>query len=80
MGWPIPCCCSALVTFVFVLIQQTVYQAGRVEGVLRLEVPPVNLGYEQVHAGAAVGDSGEVASTAGGEANRQLKVMDVANE
>ncbi|CAM9661293.1 unnamed protein product, partial [Sphacelaria rigidula] len=28
-----------------VLPFQTVYQAGRVEGVLRLDVPPVNLGY-----------------------------------
>lgn len=35
------------------LFTQTVYQAGRVEGMLRLCVPTVNLGYDQIHAGGA---------------------------
>lgn len=42
--------------------RQTVYQAGRVEGVLRLDVPMVNLGYDQIHAGGAGIDPGDVAS------------------
>lgn len=46
---------------------QTVYRAGRVEGMLRLHVPPVNLGYDQVHAGGAGVDAGNVESTVGGE-------------
>ncbi|CAM9149740.1 unnamed protein product, partial [Hapterophycus canaliculatus] len=45
-----------------VLPFQTVYQAGRVEGLLRLDVPAVNLGYDQIHAGGAGIDEGEVAS------------------
>lgn len=44
-------------------VQQTVYQAGRVEGVLRLDVPAVNLGYDQIHAGGAGIDPGNVASS-----------------
>ncbi|CAM9591141.1 unnamed protein product, partial [Pylaiella littoralis] len=44
-----------------VLPFQTVYQAGRVEGVLRLDVP-VNLGYDQIHAGGAGIDPVDVAS------------------
>lgn len=46
--------------------KQTVYQAGRVEGVFRLEVPVVNLGYDQIHAGGAGIDPGDVASTVQG--------------
>lgn len=41
------------------LLFQTVYRAGRVEGVLRLDVPPVNLGYDQIHAGGAGIDTTE---------------------
>lgn len=37
------------------------------EGALRLDVPPVNLGYDQVHGGVAGGESGEAESTTGGE-------------
>ncbi|CAM9133752.1 unnamed protein product [Ectocarpus sp. 12 AP-2014] len=44
------------------LFTQTVYQAGRVEGMLRLCVPTVNLGYDQIHAGGAGIDPVEGAS------------------
>ncbi|CAM9501087.1 unnamed protein product [Ectocarpus fasciculatus] len=44
------------------LFSQTVYQAGRVEGMLRLCVPTVNLGYDQIHAGGAGIDPVEGAS------------------
>lgn len=46
---------------------QTVYHAGRVEGVLRLAVPSVNLGYDQVHAGSAGNDPVDMASNQRGE-------------
>lgn len=48
------------------VLRQTVYQAGRVEGVLPLDVPVVNLGYDQIHAGGAGIDPGDVASIAQG--------------
>lgn len=34
---------------------QTVYRAGRVEGSLRLDVPLINLGYDQIHGNAGDG-------------------------
>lgn len=46
---------------------QTVYQAGRMEGVLRLDVPPVNLGYDEVIAGAPGTDMGKLDPAAAGE-------------
>lgn len=42
---------------------QTVYQAGRVEGVLRLSVPPVNLGYDEAYMGGSKPGIGEAEST-----------------
>lgn len=42
---------------------QTVYQAGRVEGVLRLSVPPVNLGYDEAYMGGSKPGMGEAEST-----------------
>eukprot|EP00903_Cladosiphon_okamuranus_P014903 g13800.t1 len=45
-----------------VLPFQTVYRAGRVEGVLRLDVPAVNLGYDQIHAGGVGIDPGDATS------------------
>ncbi len=56
----------------FLYLRQTVYQAGRVEGVLRLDVPAVNLGYDQIHAGGAGIDPGDVASVAQGR-SRMLR-------
>ncbi|CAM9781135.1 unnamed protein product, partial [Laminaria digitata] len=50
-----------------VLPFQTVYRAGRVEGMLRLDIPPVNLGYDQILAGGAGIDPGEGTAIAGGE-------------
>lgn len=47
---------------------QTVYRAGRVEGMLRLDIPPVNLGYDQVLAGGGGIDPGDATAIAGGEA------------
>lgn len=51
---------------------QTVYQAGRVEGLLRLDVPTVNLGYDQIHAGGAGIDQGEGTSIAQGQATQPV--------
>lgn len=52
----------------FVYDEQTVYQAGRVEGVLRMDVPPVRLGYDEACIGASGVDMGEdMLSTAGDE-------------
>lgn len=47
---------------------QTVYRAGRVEGVLRLDVPTVNLGYDQIQSGGAGIDPTEEGSVTEGEA------------
>ena len=46
---------------------QTVYRAGRVEGVLRLNVPPVNLGYDRIHAGEGAKETGDAVSIGEGE-------------
>lgn len=50
------------------------YKAGRVEGVLRLDVPAVNLGYDQIHAGGAGIDPGDVASVAQGRSEWRCRL------